>query len=1223
MKGNREIKRIDTPRFAKLSIVTISLYSMATIVGAEKDFADAPLFLQSGVQPNIMFALDDSGSMSWNNVYSNEVKAIFGSLDTQLTDDDIDVTPNWNDRDDVLHTCSGINRMYFDPSKTYTPWEGKDKDGNVYTNIDATNAPFNPYDPDDDTIDLTTNPDSGEIHPAAGYYPWQDLDGDGEWDHWVDLNGNGVFDDWVDLNGNGVFDRGESEYECPVAINDAAYLGDLRNNRRADRDTARAYLQAWFVDYSEMPAIDANLQTNFANWFSYYRKREHVAKRAMSELITNSIARIGMITLNNNNNVGVGVRDVDDLTSPVDLTARANKEDLLDRLFRVDSEDGTPLRRRLEDIGEYYEGSSSPILPADDGGKCQQNFAIMLSDGVRNGGDPSVGNADANTSNPFDGGVYADKNSNQSNTLADVAMYYYKRDLRPGYPDEVPTIKDVDENPAQHMVTYMVAFGLSGTLDPNIPPTDPGFAGWPDPNTDARKIDDVRHAAFNGRGLYLEAQDPEALITSLNDAVIDIQERTGSAASVSVNSGSYSSIFRIYQSRFNSINWDGSVYSYELDANGTPTGTAQLASKIPDHANRVIVSWNDDTQDGVPFKWGELSSAQQTVIGSEDVLNYVRGDQSKEEDKTNGIYRERVVTPGSVGPLGDIVHSSPVLVGEPQYRYPDTLESKSYTDYRADPDGDSTYKTVTLGTEQFVIRRNPMLYVGSNDGMLHAFNVDLDPARSSEFGNEVFAYAPSTVFNRYSNLVRPQFIHTYTVDGTPTTGDAFFGDEWRTILVGGLNSGGQGYYALDVSKPAEFANETTAKDNVLWEFNDTDDSDLGFTFAKPVIAKSNSQGKWVAIFGNGYNNTYSDGVVGTGTAVLYVVDLETGDIIKKIDTGVKDLSTANGLSSPTAVDHDGDYDADYVYAGDLEGNIWKFDISSSDPNQWDVAYGSAGSYKPLFTACSADTCDLTNRQPITTPVKVALNVGAQGGYLVYAATGSYLYDQDLQDTSTQSVYGIWDRNQSLLTSFNRSHLLQQAITLEGAYNVDLEDGSTISREFRQTTDKPMTWHGLTGLPTDLDLDGELDAYLGWYMDLVNTQGGNTDGYGERVIYDIELQRDFVVFSTLIPSTDPCSAGGEGWIMSLKQYNGGQPTVEDPFFDINIDGGTSSEDTVEFVTGGGSEAPSGVKEMATGCVFVTLADGSEVCVTGDPGDPEIKSIPTGGENVLGRWMWQEL
>jgi len=298
-----------------------------------------------------------------------------------------------------------------------------------------------------------------------------------------------------------------------------------------------------------------------------------------------------------------------------------------------------------------------------------------------------------------------------------------------------------------------------------------------------------------------------------------------------------------------------------------------------------------------------------------------------------------------------MVNSSPIYVGKPRARYPDNWGSGA-------PESSVSYSAFATSST-----RVPMVYVGANDGMLHGFNADT--------GKELIAYIPNEVYPRLSALTSPTYSHKFYVDGSPTVADAFFDNQWRSVLVGGLNRGGQAIYALDITNPASM-DET----KVLWEFSDNIDNDaagdagtefaLGYTYSKPAIVRLHN-GKWAAIFGNGYNNTVNDGSRSTtGHAVLYIVDLEDGSVIRKINTKAGTQTAPNGLATVTPVDVDGDFIIEYVYAGDLQGNMWKFDLTDTTPSSWGVAYGTAASPQPLFVAKDS----LGNPQPITAKANV-------------------------------------------------------------------------------------------------------------------------------------------------------------------------------------------------------------------------------------------------------------
>lgn len=1268
--------------FAEKTLLVISIGAASGAFATELDIADAPLFLDAGVQPNIYFVVDDSGSMDDPNVYGEGMKDHPDiNIGQEYRNNTFDWTPSLRSSGqatrEALGTCSGSNVLYYDPQKIYTPWAGVDSEGNEYADQDAGSALTSPY--SKSAVDLAwqhrgafdssyyINFDLETLDTAGdpiGFFTWYDinnngvfdysgsvdgvlqgdLDNNGSIDAFLDQNNNGVFDGFVDQNGNGVYDPGpievggetkyefESELECPD------------NRLTADQ------LQTWFISVSEMsnttqvdigmgqnPLTKAQMRTNFANWFTYYRTRSFVMKKALSEIITASTSRMGIRALNSSS-YNVDIKNMDDISTPRSSDAEANKKDLLKNMYQVKTSGGTPLRSALSRAGEYFDkapDAGGPILPVDDGGTCQQNFSILLTDGYQNGGSASSGVTDDDHPDKLsiaaslydipNQASYSDNVLGTDDTLADIAMYYYHKDLQPDMADSVSPFTNVakgiyDTNPRQHMVTYTVAFGVSGTLPLDVQPWEDGFDGWPVPeDLQQSSIDDVWHAAYNGRGLYLNASNPDELIDSLGASIQDIAQRNGSSSAVAVNSGSISSTSMLFQAEFNSSYWGGRINGIPIDSDGTLlTEDSVLASVVPEADDRIIATYSGGA--GVPFQWDELSAAQKGTLGSESILEYLRGDSTNEGDEDSN-YRKRdsqvlsAENPLAKGPLGDIINSAPVYVGNPEFLYPDTLESSSspYSAFRLDPDGDSTSKVVGDKT----LYRDPVLYVGSNDGFLHAFDVDPEDVESSSFGKELFAYVPSMVMNRLPELASQYYEHDYTVDGSPTVADAFFDSAWHTVLVSGLNSGGQGIYALDITNPAGISDEDKLADAVLWEFSDADDADLGYTYSKPIITRLNyNGGTWVAIFGNGYNNTVDDGVKGSGTAVLYIVDLATGLLIKKIDTGKNDLSVTNGLSSPTALDIDGDFNTDYVYAGDLEGNVWKFDVSSTSVSDWDVVYGNSSNKKPLYTACYGESCSTSNRQPITSQVKVGINRGATG-HIVYFGTGQYITTADNSSTSEQSFYGIWDRhlNNSTFESFNRFHLLEQSILEEFVTTEPITEQRLTSRNL-------IDWHSNTAaLPVDGTDDDDLtDTHLGWYLDLYNTD--TNEKLGERFVTDISLRDEEVIFNTSIPNRDACGSGGTGWFMVLDATSGAGP--ESPVIDVNLDGIYDSSDIVLFEDGSTPAPSSGTRTpaLATGCVFITLTDGSQVCLA-NMSDATVSTVGLNAGAALGRWMWREL
>jgi type IV pilus assembly protein PilY1 len=603
----------------------------------------------------------------------------------------------------------------------------------------------------------------------------------------------------------------------------------------------------------------------------------------------------------------------------------------------------------------------------------------------------------------------------------------------------------------------------------------------------------------------------------LANAFDEILERVGSASSASVNAGSISSDTRVYQAKFNSGNWTGQLLSFpvqSVDLPATPEndiGTLLPAEwdasvQMPAHGSRAIITRNANTGLAVPFRWANIGATRQgqlqplaDALGSQR-LNFLRGDGSRER-LNGGPFRNRPTK------LGDIVSSSPIFVGKPPFLYPDSLESAPY----------SAFVTARAA-------RPSMVYVGANDGMLHAFNATT--------GAETLAFIPANVFPNLVELTKPAYTHRFYVDGTPTIGDAFYGSAWHTVLVGGLNKGGRSIYALDVTNPGSFS-EANATSIFRWEYTN---ADLGYTYSRPAIVRM-ANGQWAAVFGSGYNGT------GTGRAYLFIVNIETGALIRKIDTTVGTVADPNGLATPAVVDLNGDSIVDYAYAGDLQGNMWKFNLTGNNPAAWDVAFVSGAVRSPLFVAQDS----LGIRQPITSKPEVGR--GPKGvGMIVLFGTGKFMELVDKSPTQTQTFYGVIDRNTIDANDIvsGRAVMTEQQIRVEQNFTFTTPTG-TVTIPLRVTTQNPVA--GVTG--------------RGWYMDLLSP---NTPNFrGEMQVSDSVLRNGRIIFTTLIPDADPCSAGGTSWLMEMDSLTGGR--LEETPFDNNRDGLFTDDDFVTVTIDG--------------------------------------------------------
>jgi len=1134
---------------SKLNLSTLCLgfvVGLAPSIGVSGDLnlSQNALELGEGGEPNVVIIVDDSGSMDWevittdydhNGLFTNTQRDGSNPAGAGSIRNRTDCTPTDGSRDgyiygvrfdsnwDSSNECntahrnawrfrnSDFNPLYFDPDIDYPPWVGLNEAGVAYTDISITNAPNDPYNPTE-YRNLTNTDALGDANTAGfKYYTWSDDDDDG------------FFDD-------------DEETQFKIKNQDAA------------------------------------TQQNFANWFGYWRSRNLVTKGAVALAIADATnMRVGYTTINTSSHDYEVAR-----MNP--LVTTGNKNDLLRKIYSTDAKNGgTPLREALEDVGKYFECTSNNKFngggtPSSDDcpmevapkGTCQQNFAVLMTDGFYNGDDPSVGNADSggsgdNNNTDYDGGRFADTSSN---TLADVAMHYYENDLQSTLANSVnTTARDVllsdltlDDDLHQHMTTYTVGFGVEGAL------SGPPATGdsWPSTSDNAGKIDDLLHAAYNGRGEFYSALDPTALAASLQSAFEQIAAGTGASSAVAFNTQDLQSGARLFRAFYNTQTFSGDIEALSIDEFGaintaTPiwTAAALLDAKITADT-RVLITYDPDANEGIPFEYASLTATQKSSLNSplpgslpgsygnadaaisDERLDWLRGDSTNEGDEYDeGEFRDR---PVSGGKLGDMINSTPVFVGAPPF---------SGRDFEPYPVGTGNlYSTYAAAKEN----RDPVVYIGANDGMLHGF--------SGDTGAEVVGYFPSGLIGELSELTKPAYVHQMYVDGSPTINDAFVrttsggSKAWSSILIGGLNGGGRGYYALDVTDPTDFADQTQAAAKVMWEFTADDDSDLGYTFSQPVIAMTNKvdggEQQWAAIFGNGYNSSSSD-----GDSALFIVFIDGGvdgtwsatDYVK-ITTGYgkaesADGATPNGLSDVRAVDIDNNGTVDYIYAGDLQGHLYRFDLTRTNSNQWTM-----GNSELIFSA-TYGTASGSPVQPFTTRPVVVSNDEA-GGINVIAATGSWITAEDSSSTDIQSIYAIRD-DFSNNHSVSRSDLYEQQFINQGLRAFTDDDGVDHTFTVSTSTEHVVDWN-----------DNE-----GWFVDFDMSAFGVGSGVefpGERAIRKLAVRGGVLTGNTVLPrDINTCDGSEGGFRIALDPVNGKRP--DKVVFDLNNDGRFDGGDNI--------------------------------------------------------------
>lgn len=807
-------------------------------------------------------------------------------------------------------------------------------------------------------------------------------------------------------------------------------------------------------------------KTNFATWFSYHRTRMKAAKAGASEAFAtiDGKVRVGFRTIwgRSGTTFNIPVNDGNDgrfvdSTGTVTTTSRSTWYSHLQSAIGYN---GTPLHDALDAAGTYFQSSAQagPYGPQSGSSQysCRQNFAILTTDGYWNNVGVDVGNQDNATgstitgpnSRSFQYSPSAPYRDGHSNTLADVAMKYWKTDLR-DLTNNVPT---TTANPAfwQHMVTFGISIGLSGNKGWSSVAEVPSNATWADPTDteDADRIDDLLHAAVNGRGAFVSASNPSEFTAGLREALSAIQQRTSSYSNVATNSVSLDSDTMTFSASYVAGTWTGAVNARRVSRSGV-SDTIAWVSTIPSLSSRKVFTTTGTVGATFPTSTQETALARgggraNFAVSGEDNAKYIKGETRLEERRGSSNLRNRVASV-----LGDIVGSSPAYVKD----------------------------TNTL-------------YVGANDGMLHAFD--------AATGQELFAYVPGLIANNsgkisdLATLSRGDYFHKWFVDG-PTVVSSKALTSNRNILVGALGKGGRGLFALDVTNPAT----ATAANLFKWELAETSGRNMGLVMGRPVLGSLNDTA--VAVVGNGLNSQRD-------RAVLLVINAETGAVIREIDTGAGSSSQPNGLSAPVGVFGADGKTLRYVYAGDMLGNVWKFDLTSS-----------TSTATRIFTARNSTG----GVQPISGSLTVAVDPRTRKRWIFFG-TGRFLTveDADASATTVQSMYGIIEDD----AAPTRNDLTRRTVAVTGATS----DGYSV-RAFEAKAPLP-------------------DGSRGWYIDLPES--------GERIVQDAQRVSNILVTASMIPTGDACEASGTGYINALDAFTG--TSAGSSFFDLDGDGTTTDQ-----------------------------------------------------------------
>lgn len=864
---------------------------------------------------------------------------------------------------------------------------------------------------------------------------------------------------------------------------------------------------------------------NFANWFSYYGNRN----RAMIAGMTRSMAsvnnmRVGYFKINSHGSRDEPLTKSGERTPMRDMAVQADREALYTEMTQLSASGSTPNRQAVRAAGEQFRrtDTGAPVQRA-----CQRNAAMLFTDGYSNQGGPTVGNVDTGMGSPFADG--------HSDTMADIATKYYlstagqsplRTDLPAGQvrvtgacPSSDPSV-DCETN--LHVNFYGVTLGGRGdlynpdnVLDPYTTPAI--YNNWPArEDGDRSTVDDIWHATVNTRGEFISARTPADITDAMRRILTAVSSGASPSGTVALTGSRINARSLVVQPSYEIQNegtdWFSELAAYKLSVDPvtravTETPLWEAASKLGStaFATRRGHTWYGTATGSSKINTATLAmlcnntrpgmsrctAAELTALGvnAAQAVDYLVGDSSREVTNPGGTLRSRS------NRLGDIINSTPVVSAPTDdygYRSLGTVGSVNYG---------STYSTYVDTTKA---SRPAMVYVGANDGMLHAFHGGIDAngtVDSVNGGREQFAYIPRAVLGHMGNLLFPyvaadggdqKFDHRYYVDGPIAVTDAYFGGGWKTVLVGTAGAGGRSVFGLNVSNPSAFASG-----NRLWEVDDqhtnvTVRENIGHVLGRPVVVPVRSGAaapEWKAIFGNGYNSV-------NGVAALFVVDIATGavQVIQAVESGAP--AGSNGLGNIVVTDQKvsvsgtpgRDGYADTVYAADRKGAIWKFDLSSA-----------ATLTTPLFTTQAHTESGTVHRQPIIGGLSATAGVG--NGVMLFFGTGSFSFNGDPNDASTQSIYAINDRGQA--GTLTAGSLFQRTIVTSGT------DARTISTV-------PMIGQN------------------GWYLNLPAR---------ERAVGYPRVASGVLFIPTYAPTVaDGCSTSGFNWLYGLNTRTGG-PALE--------------------------------------------------------------------------------
>ena len=1151
------------------------------------------------VEPNLMFTLDDSGSMAFNYLPDTDLEYhlfAFHPAEPQdyapykyeglLATDDINVLA-------ARRRSPKVNTLYYDPDTRYEPWV--DKNGVRMANADPRAVIYHVNHPNEKyqklKLDITGEKSTGDrpvcVKPQPETFIRDSrMQEPCEGDRVTRMVAPATYY----LPKDPAF-KPPKDWTKDSASNYQRV--SIKDHKSFDRPFTRTDCLISTTNPNVRSCTQEQEYQNFANWFQYHRTRMHVAIAAVGNAFATALGpdiRVGYGRINQGEKRpvdGVGTivvergvrRFVNKDPNTTELhRGKTDRSDFFDWLNTRTADGGTPLMRAMHTVNNYFRRADAmgpwAAEPGQRGGKlnqprnhlaCRRSYHILMTDGQYTFAKPDSGQeglrqmdytleSDNANGQPIQDDRPAEKGGpargsyqyrpqapykgEARGALADYAMDGWKNDLRLDLNNQVPSYEG---NPSfwQNVTTYTLGFGVEGTLPypDSLQKIINGELSWParrEPGEAFSKvepgkptaIDDLWHAAVNGHGKYVNVRNSAGFMSEMAGILAEIASRTGTSAGVAVASRALQANNQKFVPSYKTKDWAGDLKAYAVDVHGRQ-GALQwsVLDRLPKPIDRTMYvgTGNASGPAASPFYWDSAEDkpaqrmtdrARRELIqgaGKKDedgspLVLYLRGDRTESGKKFRTQLQNAVI--------GHIVNSQPAYIGtaiDRGYRYlPAAFGSAksgadSYRDYVAQKAARSCSTTIQSGAAK--VCGPAMVFVGSNEGFLHGFNANPDPVKSG--GREIFAFAPFASLSELGRSSRPEFQARFMMDGPLIERDAFWGNRWHNVVVGTTGAGPKAVFALDVTQ-TDFHGLDKA---VLWELSDANQTvkanadAIGHVLQEPEVGVL-ADGRWVVVIGNGYESR-------SKRAQLLVVELQTGQVIARLDTSVGSDSQPNGLGGVALV-RDGNQVITGAFAGDLRGNVWKFDLASTRPSDWKVSYGK----KPMFTTQDG-------RAITAAPVLVTHPLG---GVMVLVGTGKLFEvgdnevpaNYDRNNGPFDALYGLWDTARlSVDRNGNRTwaaddHKNPDGTTSKGNDGIPIKPGTVVTRKLQVTPG--MT---LVKIPLEDQANRNLDwtRDRGWRVTLKDMIAVG----GQRNIVTPQLMSGLVLFETMSPWVDEVSA----------------------------------------------------------------------------------------------------